>query len=600
MKNYNIKKYGIGVLILAAGIFIGRIIIPSNHPPSNHHQSDHHQSDHHTITPSNHQEVWTCSMHPQIRQNEPGQCPLCGMDLIPLRQNGAAQTSPFIHTMTEEAIALANVQTLRVGNVKETTQREIQLTGRVQADEQNLAVITADYSGRIENLAINFTGQQMNKGQVIATIYSSEIVTAQRELLEARKTKETNPALYEAAIEKLRLWKLSDSQIQKIEQSGEPITKFNILAHKSGIVINRYVSTGDYIGRGDVLFDVADLSRVWVLFDAYETDFAAISQGDKILFSVAAYPGKEFTATVSFIDPVINPQTRTVSVRAEAPNPNRELKPEMFVRGTVKAGNQKKESGITVPRTAVLWTGKRSIVYVKVPDVDYPAFEMREVVLGPRIGDSYIIESGLTAGEEVVVNGAFSIDAAAQLNGNYSMMNRPVDLRIEVPVKFREQLTNVAKAYFEVKNALIESNFSKTQTAAKQMQQQLSKVDKALVSGEVHHQWMQKQKDLSKHLSAFVKAKDIEEQRTHFEPISNIIIEIAETYRLTINRVYKAYCPMALDDEGAHWLSEFEAIKNPYFGDAMLRCGEVKSVIEKDKPVYRDKQPQAKADGHKH
>jgi membrane fusion protein, copper/silver efflux system len=474
------------------------------------------------------------------------------------------------------------------------------LTGRVQADEQHLAVITADYSGRIENLAVNFTGQQVNKGQVIATIYSPELVTAQRELLEARKTREANPSLYEAAIEKLRLWKLTDNQIQKIEQSEEPITKFNVLAHKSGIVINRYVSTGDYIGRGDVLFDIADLSRVWILFDTYETDLAAISQGDKISFTVAAYPGKEFTATVSFIDPVINPQTRTLTVRAEAPNSNRELKPEMFVRGTVKAGTQRKESGIAVPRTAVLWTGKRSIVYVKVPDVDYPAFEMREVVLGPRIGESYFIESGLSLGEEVVVNGAFSIDAAAQLNGNYSMMNRPVDVRIDVPVKFREQLTNVAKAYFDVKNALIESDFSKAQTAAKQTQQQLSKVDMDLVSGEVHNQWMQKQNGLSKHLSAFVKAKDIDEQRTHFEPISNILIEIAETYRLTIDRVYKAYCPMALDDEGAHWLSEFEAIKNPYFGDAMLRCGEVKDVIEKDKPVYKDKQPQTQVEGHRH
>ncbi|GCD76935.1 hypothetical protein JCM31826_04170 [Thermaurantimonas aggregans] len=178
----------------------------------------------------------------------------------------------------------------------------------------------------------------------------------------------------------------------------------------------------NFVNKGTVLFEVADLSNVWVLLDAYEIDLPFLKVGQKITLTVPSLPGKEFTAYISFIDPFINTQTRTASVRAELNNPQLILKPETFVMGKIRAKLPVSEKSVVIPRTALLWTGKRSIVYVKIPNAEFPSFEMREITLGASLGDYYIVVSGLSEGEEIVTNGVFAIDGAAQLNGNYSKM----------------------------------------------------------------------------------------------------------------------------------------------------------------------------------
>lgn len=555
-------------LVLAAGIFLGWLIFKGNKTEEYKHSDE-----------VGHETVWTCSMHPQIRQNEPGKCPLCGMNLIPLtKQNEqGSHASPFVHTMSPEAVALANVQTSKVGYV--TPEHEIYLTGKIAVNEQKLAVITANYSGRIEKLFVDFTGQTVGKGRKLATIYSPELITAQKELLEAAKYKQVNTVLHNAAREKMRLWKISEKQMDAIEAGGEVMTEFDIYADISGIVLSRKVSTGDYVNRGNVLFEIADLNTVWVLLDAYESDLPWVKIGGKVNFTVASVPGKEFTSTVTFIDPLINPQTRAASVRAEAANPGLELKPEMFVKAKIKARLSITEKSLLIPKTSILWTGTRSVAYVKVPESEFPAFEMREVTLGPRAGDFYVVESGLQAGEEVVTNGVFAIDAAAQLSGNYSMMNRPVSKRIPVPEKFKLQLSEFTNHYFDLKNALVESDFANSKKSAGKLLQSLQSVDMKLLEDKAHQFWMEQEKPLRKSIELLSKAENIEEQRTHFAAVSNALIEVAEIFGLTIDTVYVDYCPMALKDKGAFWLSEFEEIKNPYFGDAMLRCGEVKKKI---------------------
>jgi membrane fusion protein, copper/silver efflux system len=196
-------------LVLIAGLFLGWLIFKSG--PKTVHDHSQEQSK---------ETTYTCSMHPQIRQNEPGKCPICGMDLIPLVQKSdKGETSPFVHTMSPEAIALANVQTQKVKFV--SPEHVIYLTGKVAVNEQRLAVITANYSGRIEKLFVDFTGQTVIKGHKLATIYSPELVTAQKELIEASKFKDTNPALFNAAREKLRLWKITETQIvSALNQTG--------------------------------------------------------------------------------------------------------------------------------------------------------------------------------------------------------------------------------------------------------------------------------------------------------------------------------------------------------------------------------------------
>jgi len=558
-------------LVLAAGLLIGWLLFGGNNSETHLHKDE--------VTKET---IWTCSMHPQIRQNEPGKCPICGMDLIPLTSsNDAGSDNPFIHTMSPQAAALANIQTSKVSYT--TPEYEVYLTGKIAANEQKLASITANYSGRIERLFVDFTGQNVNKGEKMATIYSPELVTAQRELIEAAKNKQINPSLYNAVREKLRLWRITEKQIDAIESSGEVLTELDVYADISGIVITRNVSRGDYVNKGSVLFEIADLSSIWVMLDAYEQDLAWVNVGSKVNFTVASLPGKEFASTVTFVDPIINQQTRTASIRAEASNPNLQLKPEMIVQGKIitKLSSQTELKGrsLMIPKTSVLWTGIRSVVYVKVPGTEFPSFEMREIILGPRAGDYYVIEKGLQEGEEIVTNGVFAVDAAAQLSGNYSMMNRPVSKRIFVPDKFKSQLTDFTKRYFDLKNALVKSDFTATKNTGGRVSQSLQAVDMKLLDDKAHHQWMDKEDQLRKSIEAISKAKDIEEQRKHFETLSDALIESAELFGLTIDLVYVQFCPMAFDDKGAFWLSEAEEIRNPYFGDMMLTCGEVTKRI---------------------
>ena len=387
------------------------------------HKSQESEESHEHAKNVEEETIYTCSMHPQIRQDEPGQCPICAMDLVPVSkvESDDDDIDPDEIQMTESAIALANIQTFRVE--KRNAVKEIHLLGKVKADERNKAELTARFSGRIEKLFINFTGQHVTKGQKLATIYSPELITAQKELLEAMKYKDSNPSFYKAARGKLRLWDLTNEQIENIEQNAEPEMYFDILSPITGTVMKRNVALGDYVNEGATLFEVIDLSRVWVMFEAYESDLPWIKTGDKIKFTLRSVPGKQFSGTVNYIDPFIDPATRITQVRVEVSNSEKKLKPEMFAKGILESEMAANTNTLIIPKSAVLWTGKRSVVYVKVPDRDTPSFLYREVVLGPEAGNFYVIHEGLNEGEEIAVNGVFKIDASAQLAGKTSMMN---------------------------------------------------------------------------------------------------------------------------------------------------------------------------------
>jgi len=365
-------------------------------------------------------EIWTCSMHPQIKMDHPGKCPICGMDLIPLVNGGGGSTmdSTALY-LTPEAIQLANISTTIVSHAAPV--KELRLFGKVQADERLLESQTAHIPGRIEKLYISFTGETVRKGQLLALINSPDLISAQEELLETAKSSAEQPDLFEASKDKLRQWKLTDAQIDQIVRSGKVKNNFEVLAGSSGIVTSKRVNTGDYVNIGSVLFEVANLSNVWVLFDAYESDLPFLKVGNSITFRLQALPGSSFKANIKFIDPVMDPTSRVAKVRVEVNNASGKLKPEMFATGIVQASLNQYKDKLVIPSTAVLWTGKRSIVYVKQSD---NSFKMREVDLGPMLGNSYVVLDGLKDGEEIVTEGTFSVDAASQLEGKPSMMNQ--------------------------------------------------------------------------------------------------------------------------------------------------------------------------------
>jgi Cu(I)/Ag(I) efflux system membrane fusion protein len=414
MKKIFSNQYVRGGLFVSIGLFLGWAVF---HSPEKAEEKQNHS------TVETKSEIWTCSMHPQIRMDKPGKCPICAMDLIPLVQSGTSGMDPAAVHLTKESAQLANVLTTVVS--AQNPVKELQLYGKVQADERLRQNQVAYISGRVEKLLVNFTGEPIQRGQKLAEIYSPELVTAQQELLEAAKTKQTQPEIYEAAKEKLRQWKLSEAQISAIENSHNIQSNIAVEATTSGIVTARRINMGDYVSAGSVLFEVSDLSRVWVLFDAYESDLPFLKKGDKIDFSIQALPGTAYSGTIMFIDPVIDPTTRVAKIRVEMSNPGAKLKPEMFATGIVKSNLDEFKDKLVIPRSAVLWTGKRSIVYVKQPG-DEPVFKIREIELGPQLGNSYVVSNGLESGEEIVTDGAFSVDAAAQLEGKPSMMNQPL------------------------------------------------------------------------------------------------------------------------------------------------------------------------------
>ena len=406
-------------LVFVVGLLLGWLIFGG---PSGNKQA--HGEDEHIHAESEDQ-VWTCSMHPQIRQDGPGLCPLCAMDLIPLKtssQSGGEAVDPDAIMMSQEAMALANVQTTVVS--RQNPVKEISLYGTIQADERLSQSQASHVSGRIEKLFVNFTGESVRKGQTIATIYSPDILNAQQELLEAAKMQDISPGLLEAAKQKLRLWKLSDDQITNIEKSQEISSTIDIQANTGGVVISKNVNQGDYVSQGTVLFDIANLSRVWALFDAYEVDLPFLKVGDKLTYTLQAVPGKTFEGKIAFINPILDPVTRTAKVRVETANAGMQLKPEMYANATIEAPLNQYKDQIVIPKSAVLWTGKRSLVYIKQPHTETPAFKMTEVDLGPSLGDAYVIMSGINDGDEIVTQGAFTVDASAQLEGKLSMMNQ--------------------------------------------------------------------------------------------------------------------------------------------------------------------------------
>jgi Cu(I)/Ag(I) efflux system membrane fusion protein len=426
---------------------------------------------------------WTCSMHPQIITDKPGKCPICGMDLIPLSVDSAVSAAVRELVISQEAAKLMEIETSVVQ--RKLVTNEIRLVGKIDYDETRVKNITAWVPGRIDRLYVDFTGITVSKGDHMVYLYSPQLISAQAELLQASKAagnismgtselvKRSTLATLEAAREKLRLLGLDGEQIKNIENSGIPQTHITIHSPISGIVIHKNATEGMYVDTGTPIYRVADLSKLWVKLDAYESDLPWIRYGQEVEFTTEAEPGQVFKGTISFIDPVLNDKTRTVRVRVNVDNSEGKLKPQMFVKavvrskvaaggrvmapemadkwicpmhpdivkdspgtcdicgmalvtteslGYVKVGTPQ-EAPLVVPASAPLITGKRAVVYVQVPATEKPTYQGREVVLGPRAGDYYIVESGLQEGETVVTNGNFKIDSALQIQAKPSMMN---------------------------------------------------------------------------------------------------------------------------------------------------------------------------------
>lgn len=618
---------------------------PGGAPSEHKHDNMAHQ----LANGGNEAEIWTCSMHPQIRQPRPGKCPICRMDLIPVSASSGGLREI---TISPTAKKLMELQTTPVERRNVTA--TIRMQGKITYDETRMKYITAWVDGRLEELYVDYTGIKVEKGQHMVNLYSPDLYSAQKELIEGIKlnSKGTSPLLggvdlAQSAREKLRLMGMTPEQIKETEQRKKPSYYMTVYAPLDGIVIHKNKQKGEYVRVGDRIYAIADLSQVWVMLDAYESDLTWLRYGQKVTFTAEAYPGERFEGRIAFIDPVLNDRTRTVKVRVNLDNTQGKLKPDMFVSGVVHshiaaggrvidpdlagkwispmhpeivrdnpgncpkcgmplkraeelgyvAANDLREiQPLVIPRSAALVTGTRAIVYVELPKKDQPTYQGREIVLGPRAGNYYLVKSGLKEGEMVVTNGNFKIDSALQIQAKPSMMtpegggggghqhgsdankdskSRPSSKpTMKLPAKFREQFHLLNLAFEQTTQAFSTKDLEKIRIAFQNFGNVLERTAKLqLLEGHPQMLWKEIAMLLRNDVVEGMDVKQIEEAerlysllKKHFTRAleqfglradghaghQQSTLHIPETFQKQIGQLWKTYLPvqqaLAADD----------------------------------------------------
>ncbi len=616
-------------------------------------------------------QMYTCSMHPQVRLSDPdAKCPICFMDLIPVTEHSGDGDERRL-VLSEAAAKLSEIETTHVVRFFPTAQ--VRLYGKLTYDETSVSRITAYFPGRLDRLFVNYVGVPVARGDHVAEMYSPQLLAAFEELRQARHSVDASSTtsdivristerVLDATREKLRLFGLTEAQISAAEAGQSSDDRLTVFSPITGIVTNLAAREGDYVETGSPIATVADLSRLWLDMEAYESQLPLVRWGQPVTFVVEAHPGEIFKGRIAFIEPLVDDRTRTAVVRVAVDNTDRKLKPGMFATAIVQmriAGSGavlsdelagrwvgpmhptivKDEPGqcdicgmelvsaeslgvvgdpslttepLVIPRTAALLTGARAIVYVKVPEAQSPTYEAREVMLGSRAGQFYIVQDGLHEGEEIVVKGAFRIDSAMQIAAKPSMMapsggpsgaghhhggsmKMPppaAALAPATPDQFVFGLMPIFDGYLEAQRALAADNLPNFIRAADNLKSAIGLVDEAGLVGDPLATW----RSAASTLSLDSPVTTIEDARARFEGMSGAIISLERSFGHTGSAtVHIAFCPMAFDNKGAEWLQVGAEINNPYFGASMLRCG---SVRESFPPVHAA--PSRVHEGHRH
>ncbi len=366
--------------------------------------------------------LYTCPMHPFIIKDRPGACPICGMELVRKLETADAAPSGGQNgqvSLSESQRVMANVATQEVRASR--LEREITASGIVQFDQSRQAKVTAWIAGRIDRLYVNSVAASVSRNRPVAELYSPELVASQQEYLLALKSRDqlkdspipsisqNGEGLVASARQRLLLFGVRESQIAALEKAGKPNIRLPIYTPLSGVVIEKMVQQGQYVNVGDVLFNIADLSTVWIELDIYESDLAIVRVGQRVEIHSPSIPGGALSGRIALVNPFLDPRSRTVKARVEVANPGMGLKPDMFVSARIKVPLG---TALVVPVSAVIDSGKRRLVWVESSP---GMFEPRQVQVGQQAGDRVQILSGIRDGEKVAVSGGYLIDSEAQL-----------------------------------------------------------------------------------------------------------------------------------------------------------------------------------------
>ncbi len=551
-----------------------------------------HKTHEHATTSAPHKEkaptIWTCSMHPQIRLPEPGLCPICNMELIPL-VTGGTYVGPNSISVSPGDRALIGLETSTVEAGPVT--RTFRVVGEIRPDETLVETVSSWIPGRVEKLHVDFTGYPIERGEPLLDLYSPDLMVAQQELLVARQmSDEFGAGSEESAREKLRLMGLWPKQIDAFLESQEPQAVVALLSPQSGTVLDLLVKKGQYLKEGTPVARVADLGTVWAVLDAFDSDVSWIQVGQDVVVEFPDSAMDSLQGKVSFVSPVMNRRSRTVEIRVPLENSNSSLRPGMLVRGTILGALSKGDDGkalLTVPVSAVLRTGRRGVVYVEEGTGDNVLYEARTVKLGPRAGQRFVIKEGLKEGEKVVTRGAFKLDSELQIQGKKgSMMSLPGEeiAAGRVPSAFVEALDPVYEAYFAMWEGLKDDQTTVARESAARLITALDHVNGGLLEEVLKAHWDAAQVSIEDGAKAIAAAQDIDTQREHFYPLSKAMLEMERRFGHAGTAThYEMFCPMARDNQGAIWLQPDDELLNPYFGASMLHCGEKRESFNPQK-----------------
>ncbi|MBP9912211.1 MAG: efflux RND transporter periplasmic adaptor subunit [Opitutaceae bacterium] len=513
--------------------------------------------------------VYQCPMHPWIKSDHAGdKCTICGMTLVATSTADQAPADPNLITLAPASASVVGVQTAAVH--RGALSRTLRVTGIVDDDDTSHRILAARVPGRVESLGVKFIGAEIEAGAPLATLFSPEMLTAQRQYVERLRGGDAFTVSERAAArERLLELGLTAMEIDILEHTLEPVAMVNIRAPMSGTVVSRSVYEGQYVKATDPLFEIADFSTMWFVFDAYEPDLAWLRPGQSVAVTVASQPGRTYIEPIAFIDPNLNETTRTARVRVVLPNRDRALLHKQTATARVQLTIP---DLLLVPRTAVLQHGADPMVFLEQGDRAYLA---RRVHLG-RIGDTEAeVIDGLEAGDRVVTEGGLILDGQAQL-ARAAITGEPAGHHPAAMTKAVTAPQPDDGGYALLKPLAFAAADAASALAADDLagyQQQLPGLRAALQSylkGYAHAP----NGPLGKFAGTLRDPADLRAARRDFEPFTTVLADEARALHLTHREGLHVFeCPMTPVLGTGRWLSRTTALRNPFFGSAMLECG---------------------------
>ncbi|HCM76492.1 MAG TPA: efflux transporter periplasmic adaptor subunit [Cytophagales bacterium] len=534
-------------------------------------------------------QTYTCPMHPQIVQDKPGTCPICGMDLVVVNAGGDKSEV----TLSESQIELANITVQRV-SVQEIG-NSILLNGRLRADETQTEVVSTRVPGRIDKLFIKETGIPINQGQLIYEIYSEQLLTYQNEyLLALAQSQSIDNKRYssylEASRKKLWLYGMTEHQIEELSKSKATNPRIQFVAPASGIITEIPVTEGQYVAEGAAIYRLEKLSKLWVEAEMYPREASLIKLGDRIIIYVNGFENQPIESKVIFLSPEYRQSSQIFVLRASLTNTDYRFVPGMQAEIVFE---HSKKKALTLPADAVIREESGNHVY-RITGVG--KYRPQMITTGLENFNKVEITSGVEEGDSIVVTGAYLLYSEIVLKKGVNPMAGhkhdevavqasdakqvpKTETPMSVDQAFIQQLNELLTPYLKIEEALVASDANSASAQTRAFNTALKDVDMGLVKGDAHVKWMEQLKNLEMATKLILSAKDIEIQRAAFSQLTNTLYSSIKTFGVQGLNAYYQFCPMAFDNKGAFWISDVKEISNPYFGEKMLRCGETKETL---------------------